>query len=165
MGAEEIAGIPPLMTPDRSVADRLGASIKRAQGSKTQDLIFPDSDELHLTFRGMTDLSELKQAFDLNPSLSESEAEVQAAINTLVQTSTGSYAVVDGKRVDIGLKLGVSLYAYLFPAEAGEPQPMTDGEAVVLMFGGDTVGLTMFARKLTVWRRIQANVLEVTAGN
>ena len=158
--------LPPKIGPALSVAERLRANIVKAQQRRTQDLVFPNSEELHILFRPLDDFTELHDV--LNPEklagMAEGTAEVQAAINTLAASSVDSYAVIDGDRVDIGLPLGLKLYDYIFPVEDGEIRPQTDGEAISLMFGGDTVALVMFARKLDVWRKIQSALVESEPG-
>ena len=161
---EEVAGIPPEIAPDLSVSERIRASIVKAQQRKTQDLIFPESEELHILFRPLDDFTELQPLLAEVAGSPEGQQAIQAAINTLVASSVDSYAVVDGEKVDIGMKLGLGLYDFIFPVENGEVRPTTDGEAISLMFGGDTVALVMFARRLHVWQKIQAAVVEAEPG-
>ena len=158
--------LPPKIGPALSVAERLRANIVKAQQRRTQDLVFPNSEELHILFRPLDDFGELRDVLNIDGmnSLSESKQEIQAAINTLAASSVDSYAVIDGDRVDIGLPLGLRLYDYIFPVEDGEVRPQTDGEAISLMFAGDTVALVMFARKLDVWRKIQSALVESEPG-
>jgi hypothetical protein len=157
--------LPPVGTPELSVAERLRANFEKAQARKTQEFEFPTIEGLYIVFRPINDFAEAQAAIGgVDDRLTEAQKEIELALQMLVASSIDSYAMVDGKRFDIGLSLGVGLYDYLFPSENGEVRPTTDAEAVSLMFGQDTLGLVMYSRKLSVMRKMASALVEAEPG-
>lgn len=154
----------PVGVPELSVADRLRANFAAAQSQRTQEFEFPPISGLYIVFRTIEDFGEAHDTIMGNPGLPAAQQEIAMAINLLVASSIDSYAIVDGDRHDIGLKLGVDLYDLIFPAEEGQIRPRTDGEAVALMFGADTLSLVMFSRKLNTLKKIQSALVEADPG-
>lgn len=163
--------LPEVPAPEESVAERLRASLARSLAGTTQDLRVPGYDELHLVFRALSDWGEFRDAvreaqIDARYAR-EADQEIKVATTTMLLACVDSYAVVDGVKAPIGEKLGLPLYDYIFPADGtGEYRPQTDGEAVILLFGGDTVALMMFAGQLNIWSKAQEMAAEAAlAGN
>lgn len=159
-----------ILTPigaEMSVADRIRENLDKAYRRKNQELLFPGSENLYIVFRPIDDFGEFKSAIaaDELSLLDENGQEIAAYTRTLVASSIGSYAVIDGKRHEIGFPLGAQLYEFIY-GESAAPDglPLSDTEAVALMFQGDTVSMAMFARKLSVWQKLQQALVESESG-
>lgn len=143
------------VAPTPSVAQHLRDSANRARQHKTRSMRLPDYDGLYVTFRALDDYREVRAAIRevlKRRGVRPEDREVEIAIETLLLASTGSYAEIDGRRHDIGLPLGVELYDYIWPAEGeDEVRPSSDSQAVVLLFGSNTVQITAMAAELDMW--------------
>jgi len=87
----------------------------------------------------------------------EQQAQQQIALGTetLVRAAVDSYVMKDdGTKVPIGKKLGLELYDYIFPPDGtGSYRPMTDGEAVNLLFPTGSSALMQVAAEYDMWQR------------
>ncbi len=157
-------------TPEPSVAERLRANFARAQARATQEFELPTIEGLWIVFRQLTDIAEVQDSLaEVNEHLAPSQVSIEAATRMLVASSVDSYALIDGTRHEIGLRLGLGLYDHLFPAENGEIRPATDAEAVALMFqtadgSTDTLSLVMFAQRLDVSKKMLRAFVEGEPG-
>lgn len=109
--------------------------------------------ELHVQFRVLDDYEEVRTTIREALSakgLSAGQREVRIGIETLLMAACGSYAIVNGARHEIGHPLGLELYDYLFP-EDGQARPMTDSQAVVLLFHSNTTLIMTTYAELDMW--------------
>lgn len=130
----------------------------------------PDSDRrLIVEYRALSDYTELRGEIQKTMKTkgrakTPAQKEMILGRETLRLASTGSYALINDERVEIGHPLGLELYAYLFGANANGPQG--DHEAIHLLYNGDTtVMMTQYA-ELDQWIRnggVEAE--EETLGN
>ena len=150
------------VSPTQSVAEHLRESFRQRQGNKTKDVRIPGYDGLFVTFRALDDYTEVRDAIKdvaRKRGISEGEREVEIAVRTLLLASVSSHAVINDRRVEIDLPLGLGLYDYIFPAEPGEEgdiipevRPESDTEAVVMLFD-NTMALVVTAASLDQWFR------------
>lgn len=133
-----------------SPAERLRRSFKAAQERRTIDLRMSGYDEFYITFTGL-DLEEMRSIVSDSTArtrrLGRTEQQKQIARSVLARASVGSYVVIDGEEVQIGMPLGLSLYNYIWPADdASVARPTTDTEAISLLFLDDMKLTSMFSR-------------------
>jgi hypothetical protein len=156
--------------PEQSVAERLRANFEKAQARRTKALQFPPIEGLYIVFRPIIDFAEVEAALEsVSDALPKSQMAIENAIRLMIVSSVDSYAMVDGERREIGLKLGVQLYDMIFPAENGEIRPQTDGEAVTRMFTTETgeldsLSILTFAQGLDVARKLSRMMVEAEPG-
>lgn len=142
--------------PIESVADILRAGYEQAKAQQEpKDMVLPGYgepvSELHILFRHIPDYEELRN--DLRKTLKKgmrgAALEMALGKETLRLASTGSYALVNGERKELGQPLGLALYAAL----GLPPGPQTDGEAIHLLFHEDTTVMMTRYAELDQWIR------------
>jgi hypothetical protein len=149
--------------PTPSVAEHLRKSFRAKQGNKIESFPIAGYDGLFVTFRALDDYAEVRNAtveVVKRRGVPEAEREIEIGIETLKLSSIGSYAIIDGQKIDIGLPLGVDLYDYIFAADpdaddAPEHRPQTDNEAIILLFD-NTMALMLLASRLDRWFKGEA---------
>lgn len=149
--------------PTPSVAEHLRNSFRERQGNKVESFPIAGYDGLFVTFRALDDYAEVRNAVGevvKRRGVPEAEREIEIGIETLKLSSIGSYAMIDGQKIDIGLPLGIDLYDYIFAADPDsddEPthKPQTDNEAIILLFD-NTMALMLLASRLDRWFKGEA---------
>ena len=145
------------VNPTSSVLKQLRDSAKKARENKTIDLPIPDFAGLYVTFRALSDYSEVRSALVKvlkKKGLSAADRDVEVSVETLLMSSVSSYALVDDVRHEIPGRppLGRALYDELFPPERDdEIRPENDQQAVLWLFGQNTVQITTLAAQLDLW--------------
>ena len=152
----------------QSVLDTLRASAIRKRAHKKRDWPIADYDGLYVTFQLLEDYNttraQLLQTLKRR-GVSAGSREISIALKMLIAASVDSYAIVNDQRYELGLPLGIDLYDQLWPAGRsveGQPagRPRNDEQAVIMLFGGNTVRITSLAAELDQWFK---GVLDDTA--
>ena len=151
--AETAAGSP----PQRSAADILRAGYEKSKGNRALKRIQlagygePDA-ELWVTFRCLSDYGEVRDGVTATAKrrhATQAALEIATSLDTLRMAAVGSYAVIDGEEVDIGLPLGLPLYHHLFGTPT--PGPENDNQAITLLFHENTTVIVARGLELDRW--------------
>jgi hypothetical protein len=142
----------------QSVMDVLRAGYdEAAQKRPERDVVIPGygepNSELHILYRSIDDYEDVRNETRkalAKKALSPAKREMELGKQTLLAASTSSYALIKGVRHEIGLPLGLELYAQMFP---NRPGPGTDGEACILLFHGKTSVMMNQYANLDQWMR------------
>lgn len=161
-----------------SVAEHLRKSFQKAQASrKPKEIAVPGYDGLFLVFRPLDSYEEVGETIEATMKrlrgqrLTRWQRDVAIAVDTMLLGAIGSYAMVDDVRYEIGIPLGVELYNYIFPPEpdpeTGDvgPRPMTDQEAVYMLFLDDLSLMNMASELDEWWKTAGVEVEEEVLGN
>lgn len=111
--------------------------------------------ELHVLYRMLDDYAEVRDGLRGargRGKVQPATRELEMAMDTLHMASVGSYALVNGERHEIGHPLGLELYNYLFPDDgSGKARPGTDRQAIVMLYHGKTLPITLAYTELDQW--------------
>lgn len=157
------ANMPPVV-PEESVADQLRTAFATAKTQRTKDFRIPGYEPHHLvvTLRAIDDYVEMRQMIvgvvkktRHLPKAQIAQQQIALGTETLIKAAVDSYVLKDdGTKVEIGKKLGLELYSYIFPPDgSGNYRPMTDAEAVNLLFPTGSSALMQVAAEYDMWQR------------
>lgn len=119
-----------------SLQGQLRASIAKAQSQRTEDFVIPGYEPtLWVTFRATDQYGEAREIVTRHANVpDEATKEIYVAADTLAAMCLDTFAIVDGKKQSLGVKLGCELAAYL-----GQ-EAETDRQGVLTVYGqGDPV--------------------------
>ena len=158
-------GSVPQLVPEQSVADQLRSEFAVAKGQRTKDFRIPgyEPHALWITCRALDDYTEMRKMIlevvkktRYLPQNAQAEQQIALGVETMIRACTGSYVVKeDGTRVEIGKKLGLDLHDYIFPPVegAGTYRPMSDAEAVHVLFPWGTSSIMTTAAAIDMWMK------------
>ena len=137
-----------------SVAARLRESFAEGQANKTREVEIPGYDGLFGVFRAIDDYTEVRPVIARAAKArgDEAQKEISIAAETLLLSSVDTFAMVDGKRVDIGLPLGKGLYDTLWEGDESHVQVDNDRQALSLLIPS-TVSLVALAGQVDLWSK------------
>jgi hypothetical protein len=151
------------VTPERSVADQLRQSFAVAKSTRTKDFQVPGYEPpLFLVLRGIDDFSELRKMIvdvvrktKYLPKEQIAQQQIALGAATLIKAAVDSYVINDeGEKVVLGKKLGLELYDLIWPPDgSGSYRPMTDSEAVQLLFPLGSASLMTVAAAYDLWQK------------
>jgi hypothetical protein len=151
------------VVPERSVAEQLRDSFAVAKSQRTTEIRIPGYDPTLVgVFRGIDDYSELralvvsvmKKTRHL-PKNQQAQQQIALGAETIIRASTDTFVLRDdGEKVVLGKRLGLELYDLIFPVDgSGAYRPMTDAEALILLFPLGTSSLMTVAAELDQWMK------------
>jgi hypothetical protein len=143
------------MADKASVAQLLRTSFDKASEDEPFSIQLPIyTPPVVVTLAKVKDAASVDRALKGTDKIAdEVSRNLEIAARTLALASTDSYVEVEGQRISLG-KLGMELYASLWPDQA--PQPSSDSEAIFALFTDpdgvtDTVALAQAAAAYTDW--------------
>jgi hypothetical protein len=158
------------VVPEQSVAEQLRASFAVAQTQRTTEIRIPGyTPALFGVFRGIDDYSELRQMIvgvvkktRYLPKGQLAQQQIALGSETIIRASTDTYVLKDdGEKVVLGKRMGIELYDLIFPDEgSGSYRPMTDSEALILLFPLGTSSLMTVAAELDQWMKDASQLTE-----
>jgi len=139
-----------------SLKDQILAARIGLMHGRSEDFAIPGyGGRLWGTFQALDDYGEVRQIGRAAGGVEDpTEQEMYVAIGTLVRASVDMFAVIDGQKEPLGVKLGLPLAQYLGLAEGIE----NDRQAVFALFTDEEGALNSMAlmelfQNYSLWRR------------
>ena len=134
-----------------SLKDQILAARTAALGEHTEDFEIPGfGGRLWGTFKALDDYAELRQIGKRHEGITDQvEREMAVGADTLLEANTDTFALIDGKKEPLGVRLGLELNGYL-----GIEGAQNDREALFLLFDSKTTNLMQLFFRYDGWTKV-----------